>query len=101
MPAKTQDIGQVLQKAENLYEAVMVIARRARQINEEQYQRKRDRQIMEELEGGFDEEFMQSELEEGETAEIVEDEENPINHAQDEFLTDKLSHDYGTEKSPA
>ena len=101
MPAKTQDINTVLSKAENLYEAVMVIARRARQINEEQYQRKRDRQSMEELEGGFDEEFMQSEMEEAETAEIVEDEENPINHAQDEFLEDKLQHDYGTEKSSA
>lgn len=101
MPAKTQDINLVLKKAENLYEAVMVIARRARQINEEQYQRKRDRQIMEELEGGFDEEFMQSEMEEAEATEIVEDEENPINHAQDEFLDDHLQHDYGTEKSSA
>ena len=54
MPAKTQDIGKILELSENLYEAVMVIARRARQINEEYYQKKRDHQILEELEGGFD-----------------------------------------------
>ena len=72
----------------------MVIASRARQINEEQYQKKRDRQILEELEGGFDDEFMQAELEEQEIKELGEDEENPINQALDDFLDNKLNYRY-------
>ncbi|HQU72702.1 MAG TPA: DNA-directed RNA polymerase subunit omega [Calditrichia bacterium] len=94
MPAKTQDINQILASSKNLYEAVMVIASRARQINEEQYQKKRDRQILEELEGGFDDEFMQAELEEQEIKELGEDEENPINQALDDFLDNKLNYRY-------
>ncbi len=94
MPAKTQDIGGVLETAENLYEAVMVIARRARQINEEYYQKKRDHQILEELEGGFDEDFMNLEQEEVETNVAPETEENPITIAQREFLEGKLEFHY-------
>ena len=94
MPARTQDIDKLLELSENLYEAVMVIARRARQINEEYYQKKRDHQILEELEGGFDEEFMNTEDEEIDTRLPAEADENPIMHAQNDFLNHKLDYQY-------
>jgi len=43
MPAATQDLEKYLSLSENLYEAAIVIAKRARQINEELYQKKRGR----------------------------------------------------------
>lgn len=98
MPADTQDIRQYLERSENLYEAAMAIAKRARQINEELYQKKRDRQILEELEGEFEEEFMNLEEEKAAVEEPIEDEENPINTARDEFLNDKLIIRYETVK---
>ncbi len=95
MPAETQDFEKYLERAENLYEAVMVISRRARQINEELYQKKRDKQILEELEGEFVEEFLNPEEEKTETEETpVEVEENPVVTAQKEFLSDKLEFNY-------
>jgi len=95
MPAKTQDFEKYLERAENLYEAVMVISRRARQINEELYQKKRDKQILEELEGEFVEEFLNPEDEKTEMEEApVEIEENPVVTAQKEFLSDKLEFNY-------
>ena len=94
MPAKTQDINKLLHISDNLYEAVMVMAKRARQINEEFYQKKRDHQILEELEGGFEEEFLHTEPEEIEVREPTENEENPITHAQGEFLVGKLNFHY-------
>ncbi len=90
MPAETQDITKYLERAENLYEAAMIIAKRARQINEELYQKKRDRQILEELEGEFEEEFLSLDEEKPEVEEPIEEEENPINTAREEFLNDKL-----------
>ena len=94
MPARTQDIDKLLELSENLYEAVMVIARRARQINEEYYQKKRDHQILEELEGGFDEEFLPAEDDEIEAKLPAEADENPIMHAQNDFLNQKLDYQY-------
>ena len=94
MPAKTQDIGRILEISDNLYEAVMVIARRARQINEEFYQKKRDHQILEELEGGFDEDFLHTEHDEIETKPVVENDENPVTHAQEDFFDSKLAFEY-------
>ena len=44
MPAETKNTSKFLENSENLYEVVMVIAKRARQINEDQFQRMRDRQ---------------------------------------------------------
>jgi DNA-directed RNA polymerase subunit K/omega len=98
MPAETQDTKEFLEKSENLYEAVMVIAKRARQINEDQYQRMRDRQILEELDGEFEEEFLNLEEEKTETEEPVEPEENPIRTAQHEFLSDEIDFHYETTK---
>lgn len=93
MPAKTQDLEKFLQIAENLYEAAMVISKRARQINEDMYQKKRDRQILEELEGGLEEEFLQPEPEETEVEEVPEDE-NPVVNAQYEFVDGQLEFHY-------
>lgn len=98
MPAKTQDINKLLYISDNLYEAVMVMAKRARQINEEFYQKKRDHQILEELEGGFEEEFLHVEPDEIEIREPAENEENPITHAQGEFLERRLNYHYETLK---
>jgi DNA-directed RNA polymerase subunit K/omega len=98
MPAETQNTKAFLEKSENLYEAVMVIAKRARQINEDQYQRMRDRQILEELDGEFEEEFLNLEEEKTETEEAVEPEENPIRTAQQEFLDDELDFHYESTK---
>lgn len=94
MPAKTQDINKLLEISDNLYEAVMVMAKRARQINDEYYQKKRDHQILEELEGGFEEDFLHNEPDEIEIREPGENEENPVNYAQREFLDYKLDYHY-------
>ncbi len=96
MSAKTQDLKGVLETADNLYEAAIVIGRRARQINEEHYQKKRDHQILEELEGGFDDEFMQMDQEEIDSKIAAETEENPIIIAQREFYEGKLDFHYET-----
>ena len=94
MPARTQDINMLLDISDNLYEAVMVMARRARQINEEFYQKKRDHQILEELEGGFEEDFLHTEPDEIEIKEPGENDENPISYAQREFLEGKIDYHY-------
>ena len=85
MPAKTQDTRKLLTISKNLYEATILIARRARQINDELYQKKRDRQILEELEGGFDEDFLNTDSEEKELKVNLDEEENPIVYAHSEF----------------
>ena len=41
MPAKTIDFNKIMELSENLYEAVLVMGKRARQLNEELYQKKR------------------------------------------------------------
>jgi DNA-directed RNA polymerase subunit K/omega len=98
MPAETQNLQSFLKNSENLYEAVMVIAKRARQINEEQYQRMRDHQILEELDGGFEEEFLNLDEEKNDIEEPVEAEENPIVTAQKEFLTNLIEYHYESAK---
>ena len=96
MPATTQDLDKYLKIASSLYEAVMVISKRARQINEELFQKKRDKQILEELDGGgFETEFLQLDQEEIEREPIEEEpEENPVVTAQREFLDGKLEFHY-------
>ncbi len=94
MSASTQDLRGVLETADNLYEAAIVIGKRARQINEEHYQKKRDHQILEELEGGFDDEFMQLDQDELDSKVAAETEEDPITIAQREFYEGKLSFHY-------
>jgi DNA-directed RNA polymerase subunit K/omega len=98
MPAETQSLDKFMGNSENLYEAVMIVAKRARQINEEQYQRMRDKQILEELDGEFEEEFLNLEEEKNEAAEPVEPEENPVVSAQKEFLHGKIRHHYESTK---
>ncbi|MBN2365516.1 MAG: DNA-directed RNA polymerase subunit omega [Calditrichaeota bacterium] len=98
MPAETQDIDKFMDSSENLYEVVMVVAKRARQINEEQYQRMRDRQILEELDGEFEEEFLNLDEEKNEIEEPVEPEENPITLSQREFLKGKIEYHYESTK---
>jgi DNA-directed RNA polymerase subunit K/omega len=97
MPAKTQDIRKILTITDDLYEAAMVVARRARQINEEYFQKKRDNQIMEELDGGYEEDVLAMEQEEEELPES-EMEENPINVALRDFYNRKLHYYYDTPK---
>ena len=98
MPAETQDTDKFRQNSENLYEAVMIISRRARQINEDQYQRMRDRQILEELDGEFEEEFLNLEEDKNETEEPIESEENPVITAQREFLKGEILFQYESTK---
>lgn len=98
MPAETQDTDKFLETSENLYEVVMIVSKRARQINEDQYQRMRDRQILEELDGEFEEEFLNLEDEKNETDEPVEPEENPVIGAQREYLKGEISHRYESTK---
>jgi DNA-directed RNA polymerase subunit K/omega len=94
MPAETQNLKKYLDESENLYEAIMVIANRARQINEEQFQRKRDRQILYELDGEIEEELLHADEEKLEAETPAEAEENPIVTAQREFLEKKFSYYY-------
>ncbi len=98
MPAETQDTDKFRQGSENLYEAVMIISKRARQINEDQYQRMRDRQILEELDGEFEEEFLNLEEDKNETEEPIEFEENPVITAQKEFLNGEILFQYESTK---
>ncbi len=98
MPAETQDVDKYLESSENLYEVVMVVSKRARQVNEEQYQRMRDRQILEELDGEFEEEFLNLDEEKNEIEEPVEPEENPIRLSQREFLNGKIDYHYESTK---
>jgi len=98
MPAATQDLEKYLSLSENLYEAAIVIAKRARQINEELYQKKRDRQILDELEGELEEELFHADDEKLKGEELVEDEENPVVTAQREFLDGKLTFYYEQSK---
>jgi len=97
MPAETKNTSKFLENSENLYEVVMVIAKRARQLNEDQFQRMRDRQILEELDGEFEEEFLNTE-EKTELEEPVELEENPVITAEREFLDHKIAFNYETTK---
>ena len=94
MPAKTLDFNKILELSENLYEASLILGKRARQINEELYQKKRDRLILEELEGGFEEGFLQSEQLEVSEEESPDNESNPIIHAQEEFFNQQLEFHY-------
>jgi DNA-directed RNA polymerase subunit K/omega len=98
MPAETKNTSKFLENSENLYEVVMVIAKRARQLNEDQFQRMRDRQILEELDGEFEEEFLNTEEEKTELEEPVELEENPVITAEREFLDHKIAFNYETTK---
>ncbi len=95
MPASTQNLKLFLEKAENLFEATIIIAKRARQINEELFQKKRDQQILEELSGNFDSEYLHLDQEEVENEPFeIEEEENPVVTAQREFLDGKLEYHY-------
>ncbi len=94
MPARTQDLERILSLSENLYEAIMIVAKRARQINEENYQKKRDRQIREEVEGSFDEDLLHAEAEDWDMEMSPEEEENPVVLALEEFLDGKLEYHY-------
>lgn len=96
MPAKTQDINYLLTIANNLYEVAMVAAKRARQINEEFYQKKRDHQILEELEGGFEDEFMHED--DDASKNLAENDENPVNYAMDEFRQKRLGFQFETHR---
>ena len=94
MPAKTLDFNKIMELSENLYEAALILGKRARQINEELYQKKRDRLILEELEGGFEEGFLQSEQLEVNEEESPDNESNPIINAQEEFFNQQLEFHY-------
>jgi DNA-directed RNA polymerase subunit K/omega len=98
MPADTQDFKKYLSESDNLYEAIMVISNRARQLNEEQFQRKRDRQILYELDGELEEELLHSDEEKIGNDVPAEVEENPIVIAQREFLEKKFNFHYETTK---
>ncbi len=94
MPAKTLDFNKIMELSENLYEAALILGKRARQINEELYQKKRDRLILEELEGGFEEGFLQSEQLEVSEEESPDNKSNPIINAQEEFFNQQLEFHY-------
>ena len=94
MPAKTQNLKRVLDATENLYEAAIVIGRRARQINNEYYQKKRDHQILEELDGSFEDDFLGIEQEDLDNVGLAEVEENPISIAQRDFFEKRLDYYY-------
>ncbi|GAB4179400.1 MAG: hypothetical protein Kow00108_15420 [Calditrichia bacterium] len=90
MAAETQNFAEFLKNAETLYEAVMIIAQRGKEINQEKLQRLRELET-------FDESDLF--LEEEETDEIVLPEEKlkedkPLVYAQKEFLEGKLEYYY-------
>jgi DNA-directed RNA polymerase subunit K/omega len=94
MAIQTLDLEKIETITTSIYEACLVIARRARQINGERISKRKEKEIMEDT--GFDQEFDTYDREFLEGIEY-EREINPTVEAQEELLEGKLSYHYLTE----
>ena len=99
MTKKFVSLDEVTQKVENIYEAIIIIAKRARQVNDEQ-----KRYIESELaidadndEYGDDDEYEINKENIGEFIQLPK----PTRVAISEFLTGKLNHEYLTRNEDA
>ena len=94
MAIKTLDLEQLESITTSIYEACLVIARRARQINGDRIAKRKEKEILED--SGFDQDFDAFDREFLEGIEY-EREINPTVEAQDELLNGKLKYRYLTE----
>ena len=94
MSIKTLDLDEIEKTSENIYEACLVIARRARQINGERIAQRKEKEILEE--SGFDQDLDVYDREFFEGV-VHEREINPTVRAQEELFGDKLKYRYLTE----
>jgi len=88
---KTLSIRELENKAENIYEAIVVLAKRARQINADQKQQlSREREYDDE----YDSSFMEDEFNEAAALEEYEKLPKPSALALEEFIDDTVEFDY-------
>ena len=91
MAIKTLDLIEIEKKSSNIYEACLVIARRARQINSNRIAKRKEKEILEE--SGYDQDL---DVYDREFLEGIEHEKeiNPTVIAQDELFEGKIKYRY-------
>lgn len=87
--AETLPLEEIQKNTENLYEAIVIIARRARQINEMQRQLI-ERELEQNEEEGLTEEMIEGDMIEHQFLKLPK----PTTVALNEMLEGKLSHEY-------
>jgi len=94
MAIKTLDLTEIEKKSSNIYEACLIIARRARQINNDRIAKRKEKEILEE--SGYDQDL---DVYDREFIESIEHEKevNPTVIAQDELFEGKIKYRYITE----
>jgi len=90
---KTLSIRDIEKKATNIYEAIVVLAKRARQINDDQKQERAAERDYEDEYGGYGEEEYPVEV-----PDDFEDLPKPTAIALEEFLQDKVKFNYLEDK---
>ena len=86
MAIKTLDLDEIEKITPNIYEACLVIAKRAREINAERIAKRKEKEIMEEAGYESEEGYLNRDMEEV----TYEKEINPTVIAQEEFFNRKL-----------
>ena len=94
MAIKTMDLTELVINSENIYEACLVIAKRAREINAGRIAERKEKEVLDE--SGYDQDL---DIYDREFMEGIEHEReiNPTVLAQDELLKGKLKYRYVTE----
>lgn len=95
MAAETQDFSKYFEHANTLYEAAMIIAQRAKEINAELIRQRKEQEIIDDTDLLLDEEENLNKIE------LTEDklkEDKPLVYAQKEFLEGKLEYYYEQRK---
>jgi DNA-directed RNA polymerase subunit K/omega len=94
MAIKTMDLTELVINSENIYEACLVIAKRAREINSGRIAERKEKEVLDE--SGYDQDL---DIYDREFMEGIEHEReiNPTVLAQDELLKGKLKYRYVTE----
>ena len=95
MAIKTLDLTELVNNSANIYEACLVIAKRAREINAGRIAERKEKEVLDE--SGYDQEL---DIYDREFMEGIEHEKeiNPTVLAQDELLQGKLKYRYITEE---
>ena len=95
MAIRTMDLKEMESQTDNIYEACLIIAKRAREINNDRISKRKEQEIIEE--SGYDQEM---DIYDREFLEGIEYEKeiNPTVIAQDELLEGKLKYRYVTEE---
>ena len=95
MAIKTLDLEELVSTSNNIYEACLVIAKRAREINGERISKRKEKEILEE--SGYDQEL---DIYDREFFEGIEHEKetNATVIAQDELMNGKLNSRYITQE---